>query len=82
MNVRNRPVRAMPPKTPPTIAPTLVDLETEFVAGRDRELEELTLDVVVVLGMLVLLRVLLVLLVVWALVMVMLGVSVADNKMV
>ena len=79
MNMRNRPVRATPPKTPPTMAPTGVDLETEFVAGRDRELEELTLDVVVVLAVLVMLGVLLV---IWMLVMVLLGASVADNKMV
>ena len=79
MNMRNRPVRTMPPKTPPTMAPTEVDLETDFVAGRGRELEELTLDSVVVLAMLVMLGVLLV---IRSLVVVLLGRSVADNNMV
>lgn len=60
MNIRNTPVRATPPKTPPMMAPVGVDLETELVAGRGGEFEELTPDVVVVL----------------------LGASVADNKMV
>jgi hypothetical protein len=77
MNMRNRPVRTMPPKTPPTMAG--VDLETDFVAGRGRELEELTLDSVVVLAMLVMLGVLLV---IRSLVVVLLGRSVADNNMV
>ena len=79
MNIRNTPVKATPPKTPPMMAPVGVDLETDFVAGRGREFEELTLDVVVVIVMLVILGSLLI---IWILVVVMLRASVADNKMV
>jgi len=79
MNIRNTPVRATPPKTPPMMAPVGVDLETEPVAGRGGEFEELTPDVVVVIVMVVILGSLLIM---WILVIVLLGASVADNKMV